>query len=111
MKRIFTLIIASIIINTASFAQYITPNENTEFCPLTSITFTVNLPRIATGTTPMVYPTTNTPILISGVSNLSHTSSQTTFTFVGQFRDVNIKFNIIVHQPIIFLIFQQKNLI
>jgi len=90
MKRIFTLIIASIIINTASFAQYITPNENTEFCPLTSITFTVNLPRIATGTTPMVYPTTNTPILISGVSNLSHTSSQTTFTFVGQFRDVNI---------------------
>ena len=73
-----------------SYAQSISPNENTEFCPLTSTTFTVTLPRIATGTTPTVSSWTNTPVLISGVSNLSQTSFQTTFTFVGQFRDVNI---------------------
>lgn len=90
MKRIFTLVIACIIINIASYAQSISPNENTEFCPLTSTTFTVTLPRIATGTTPTVSSWTNTTILISGVNNINHTSTQTTFTFVGQFRDVNI---------------------
>jgi len=90
MKKIFSLIIAFIIISMATSAQSIFPNENTEFCPLTSTTFTVTLPRIASGTTPTVASWTNGPILISGVSNLSHTSTQTTFSFVGQFRDVNI---------------------
>lgn len=90
MNKIFTLILAFIIINIASYAQSISPNENTEFCPLTSTTFTVTLPRIATGTTPTVSSWTNTPILISGVNNINHTSTQTTFTFVGQFRDGNI---------------------
>ncbi len=90
MNKTFTLIIASIIINIACYAQSISPNENTEFCPLTSTTFTVTLPRIATGTTPTVSSWTNTPILISGVNNINHTSTTTTFTFVGQFRDVNI---------------------
>ncbi len=75
MKKIFTLIIASHIISMVSYAQSISPNENTEFCPLTSTTFTVTLPRIATGTTPTVSSWTNTPVLISGVSNLSQTSS------------------------------------
>jgi len=90
MKKIFTLVLASIIISIASYAQSISPNENTEFCPLTNTTFTVTLPRIATGTTPTVSSWTNTPILISGVNNINHTATQTTFTFVGQFRDVNI---------------------
>ncbi len=73
-----------------NYAQSISPVESTEFCPLTDITFNVTLPLVATGTTPTVASWTNSPILVSGVSNLSHTSTQTTFTFVGSFRDVNI---------------------
>lgn len=90
MKKIFMLVLNSTIISIVSYAQSISPNENTEFCPLTSTTFTVTLPRISTGTTPTVSSWTNTPILISGVNNINHTATKTTFTFVGQFRDVNI---------------------
>jgi hypothetical protein len=90
MNKKFILFIASIVACLATFSQSISPNENTEFCPLTNVTFTVTLPRIASGTTPVVSAWTNTPTVISGVSNLNHTSTQTTFTFVGRFRDVNI---------------------
>lgn len=90
MKKIYKLFVLSFIISISLSAQNISPNQDAEFCPLTSITFTVTLPRVENGTTPIVNSLTNTPILISGVNNLNHTSSNTTFTFVGQFRDVNI---------------------
>jgi hypothetical protein len=86
------LLLAATCIFSLSFSQgtSISPNESSEFCPLTDITFTVTLPRIAENTTPTVISFTNTPFVMSGVSNLAHTSTQTTFTFVGRFRDVNI---------------------
>jgi len=90
MNKKFTLIVTAIIIGLSSFAQSISPNESTEYCPLTDITFTVTLPRIADNTTPTVSSWTNTPIVVSGVSNLANTSTQTTFTFVGRFNDKNI---------------------
>lgn len=78
------------LISFCAKAQSISPNVTTEFCPLVNITFTVTLPRIADNTTPTVVSFTNTPVVVSGVSNLTNTQTQTTFTFVGRFRDVNI---------------------
>lgn len=89
-RRILTTIFVALI-TLCTHAQTISPNESAEFCPLTDITFTVTLPRIADNTTPNVSSWTNTPIVVSGVSNLTNTQTQTTFTFVGRFRDVNIK--------------------
>ena len=80
MQKKILLLLAITFSFCISFSQNIAPNENTEFCPLADITFTVMLPRIADGTTPNVISWTNTPILVSGVSNLTHTSTQTTFT-------------------------------
>ena len=73
-------------------SQTISPTETGEFCPETNITFTVTLPLIKANTTPSVASWTNTPIIVSGVANLtSNTNNQTTtFTFVGKFRDVNL---------------------
>lgn len=90
MNKKAILAIIAITVNLYSFAQNILPNENTEFCPLTNITFTVTLPRIANNTTPFVASSTNSPTVVSGTSNLSHTATQTTFKFTGKFRDVNI---------------------
>lgn len=90
MKKIFGFIIAQFIIILFCNAQSISPTESAEFCPLTSVTFTVTIPRIETGTTPTVSSWTNSPSLVGGVNNISHTPTQTTFTFVGQFRDINI---------------------
>ena len=84
------MIIVAIIVTMSTFAQSISPAVTAEFCPNVNITFSVTLPRIADNSTPNVASWTNTPILVSGVSNLVNTSTQTTFTFVGNFRDVNI---------------------
>lgn len=54
MKKIFGFIIAQFIIILLCNAQSISPTESAEFCPLTSVTFTVTIPRIETGTTPTV---------------------------------------------------------
>ena len=89
MNKIFLLIVTTIMSST-TFAQSIFPNPNTEFCPLVNITFTVTLPRISNNTTPNVISWTNGPIVVSGVNNIVNTSTQTTFSFVGRFRDVNI---------------------
>lgn len=51
----------------------------------------VTLPRIKDGTVPNVSAWTNNPTVITGVTNLSNTPAQTTFTFAGRLRDVNIK--------------------
>lgn len=91
MKKKLTLVLAATLTVLVTFSQSISPNENTEFCPLTDVTFTVTLPRIKNNTQPNVSSWTNTPIVVSGVSNLTNTATQTTFTFVGRFRDVNIK--------------------
>lgn len=71
-------------------SQDIAPSRNNEYCPQTNITFTVTLPRIKDNTTPSVVSWTNGPVVVSGVSNLNNTPTQTTFTFIGKFRDVNI---------------------
>lgn len=91
MKKKLKLLLAASLISLVTFSQSISPNESTEFCPLTDITFTVTLPRIKSNTIPTVASWTNTPIVVIGVSNLTSTSTQTTFTFTGRFRDVNIK--------------------
>jgi hypothetical protein len=90
MKKIIIILIL-LITSKVSISQSISPNQNTEFCPESNITFTVTLPLIKPNTTPTVLSWTNTPTLISGVSNLSNGSNSTTFTFVGKFRDENIK--------------------
>lgn len=89
IKRIFMAVIIAITALCAH-AQSISPDDNTEYCPLVDVTFTVTLPRIADNTTPTIASWTNTPIVVSGVSNLTNTQTQTTFTFVGRFRDANI---------------------
>lgn len=91
MNKKLLLILVSFIGTLSTIAQSISPNETTEFCPGVNITFTVTLPRIADNTTPTVISWTNTPIVVSGVSDLTNTTTQTTFTFVGKFQDANQK--------------------
>lgn len=90
MKKKFTLLLAATLTVFIAFSQSISPDENTEFCPLTDITFTVTLPRIAANTQPNVASWTGIPQIVSGASNITNTSTQTTFTFVGRFRDENV---------------------
>lgn len=90
MIKKFTLIMAIAFMSFCASSQSISPNEATEFCPLVNVTFTVTLPRIKDGSAVNVYSWTNTPILVSGVSNLTNTQTQTTFTFAGRFTDANI---------------------
>lgn len=88
-KKIFSSVILltiKMIIN----AQTISPIESTEFCPETNISFKVALPLIKDNTVPSLSSWTNNPIIVSTISNLTNTSTQTTFNFVGKFRDVNI---------------------
>lgn len=82
------LVFASSVLSAQTTAIF--PDEKTEFCPFSDIRFSVTLPRIANNTVPKVYAWTNNPVLVSGVSNLVSSGSNTTFTFVGRFRDVNI---------------------
>ncbi|MFZ5978713.1 MAG: T9SS type A sorting domain-containing protein [Bacteroidota bacterium] len=91
MKNSF-IIIALIFSAQCAFSQIISPAEDTEFCPLQDITFTVTLPRILDNTVPSVASSTNGPIVITGIlpSSIVNTPTQTTCTFVGRFRDVNI---------------------
>lgn len=92
MKKHFFLLLAIIVIaNFSLTAQSIFPVEGTEICPNQNITFTVTLPRILDGTTPSVASWTNGPIVVSGVSNITNTTTNTTFTFVGKFQDRNLK--------------------
>lgn len=89
--NISMLISLSLLAITNSFSQQppvISPSENTEFCPLVNTTFTVTLPRIRQDTE-IQLSTVGTPIIISGVANVTHTSEITTFTFVGRFSDDN----------------------
>jgi hypothetical protein len=91
MKQKIQILLVLLLIAGAATSQGISPSVNNEYCPGTNITFTVTLPRIKDNTIPTVASWTNTPIIVVGVSNLTNTSAQTTFTFVGKFRDVNIK--------------------
>lgn len=50
----------------------------------------MTLPRISDNTIPSVASWTNSPLVVSGVSNLTSAGSQTTFNFVGKFQDVNV---------------------
>lgn len=88
MKKILQFVIV-IIFTTKCFSQSISPSVNSDYCPLANTTFTVTLPIIKAGTTPNISSWTGTPIVVSGVSGLSSNGSNTTFTFVGQFRDEN----------------------
>lgn len=54
MKQKFTLLFIAALIALDALSQSISPDENTEFCPLTNITFTVTLPLIASNTQPNV---------------------------------------------------------
>lgn len=86
------LITAVLIISSlCAFSQSISPDISTQFCPNTNITFTVTLPKIQNNTSVNVASWTGTPTVISGAQNISSTQTNTTFTFVGRFRDVNIK--------------------
>lgn len=72
-------------------AQSISPSESSEHCPLTNITFTVTLPRVSSGTFPTVASWTGAPqVVSSNANNPTHTSTTTTFTFVGRFNDANV---------------------
>ncbi|MCK9404310.1 MAG: hypothetical protein M0Q26_13010 [Chitinophagaceae bacterium] len=92
MNKKLVLIIVSLIGTLSTVAQSILPVETGEFCPLQDITFTVTLPRIVDNTTPTVASWTNGPIVVSGINpnSVVNTQTQTTCTFVGRFRDVNI---------------------
>ncbi len=81
MKKI-NLIILLLCIKTFSFAQRnISPNSDTEFCPLQNITFTVTLPTGATGAS-----ITGT----GGASVITNPNNNTAnFTFTGRFSDFN----------------------
>jgi hypothetical protein len=91
IKKIFALLTLALSCLTAS-TQSISPVETLEFCPLQDITFTVTLPRIQNNTIPTIASWTNGPIVVSGISaaSINNTPTQTTCTFVGRFRDVNI---------------------
>jgi len=91
MKNAF-IIIALLFSAQCAFSQSISPAEDDEFCPLQDITFTVTLPRILDNTVPSVASYTNGPIIITGIlpGSIKNTPTQTTCTFVGRFRDVNI---------------------
>ena len=85
------LIAAVLIISSLrAFAQSISPDISSQFCPNTNVTFTVTLPRIADGTPVNVASWSGVPMVVS-VQGVSNTQTQTTFTFVGRFRDENIK--------------------
>ncbi|OIR00663.1 hypothetical protein GALL_173550 [mine drainage metagenome] len=87
MKKIVFYILLIFIINTAK-SQSISPLESAQYCPLTNITFTVTIP----GSNPVVSSWTNGPIVVQQAQVLNNNTSNTstTFTFIGQFRDVNI---------------------
>ncbi|MGC8751882.1 hypothetical protein [Hydrotalea sp.] len=91
MKNLF-IIFVLLFSTQSAFSQSIYPAETNEFCPLQDITFTVTLPRILDNTVPSVASYTNGPIVITGIlpSSIVNTPTQTTCTFVGRFRDVNI---------------------
>jgi len=76
MIKKLTIIVLFAITSLHSAAQSISPDIITEFCPLVNITFTVTLPRIAANTSPTVASWTNTPIVVSGASNVTHTATQ-----------------------------------
>ncbi len=91
MIKKFILISVICILYIGSFSQSVLPNESTEFCPLEDITFTVTIPKVEDNSTPTVISWTNGPIIISGASNITNTQFHTTFSFIGRFKDVNIK--------------------
>lgn len=86
MKHKISLLITLVILSTIAISQTISPDVNDEYCPNVDITFTVTVP----GSSPFVSSWTNSPLVISGASIISSSSSSSTFTFVGKFRDVNI---------------------
>lgn len=92
MIKKVSLFVLTILLFLTSIGQSISPSETIEFCPNQNITFTVTLPRITDGTVPSVSSWTNSPIVVSGINPTSivNTPTQTTCTFVGKFRDVNI---------------------
>jgi hypothetical protein len=91
MKNTF-IIVALLFSAQCAISQSISPAEDDENCPLQDITFTVTLPRILDNTIPSVISYTNGPIIITGIlpGSIKNTPTQTTCTFVGRFRDVNI---------------------
>ena len=89
MKIFLILSLSMIFTNIALFCQKsISPNVNTEFCPLVNQTFTVTIPLIKSGTD-VTLSVIGTPTIVTGVTSLSSSGSVTTFTFVGRFSDDN----------------------
>lgn len=92
MKKIFNLLALLLTIAITSYGQSqgnILPTEATDQCPETNITFTVTLPVVANGI-PNVVPYTGNPVVVTNAVNVTSTSINTSFTFVGKFRDENI---------------------
>jgi hypothetical protein len=89
MKNILILTLSIIFTNIALLGQKsISPNVNTEFCPLVNQTFTVTIPLIKSGTN-VTLSVIGSPTIVTGVTGLTSSVSNTTFTFVGRFSDDN----------------------
>jgi len=84
-KKLILLLIISVISLSVS-SQSIYPDATTAVCPNENVTFTVIVP----GYNATVASWTNGPTVIQGLTEVSHTNTTTTYTFIGQFRDVNI---------------------
>lgn len=88
MKKIILLLSIALATITNSIGQSISPNESTEFCPLVNQTFTVTIPLIKSGTG-IILTTIGTPTIVTGVTGITSSGGNTTFTFVGRFSDDN----------------------
>jgi Secretion system C-terminal sorting domain len=88
MKKLSAILVLAIS-PALVFSQTTSPDINGEYCPLTNITFNVTLP-IANFVSLSSW--TNNPVVVNGITNLVNNtnSGTTTFSFVGQLRDVNI---------------------
>lgn len=89
MKKIILLLNIALATITNSFGQsIISPIESSEFCPLVNTTFTVTIPLIKAGTG-VTLTAIGTPTIVTGVTGLTSSGANTTFTFVGRFSDDN----------------------
>jgi hypothetical protein len=87
MKKIYYMLMLLVLANMSKGQSSISPDVSTEQCPSTNINFSVTIP----GYNPQVYGWTNGPTVVSANYPPSGYATSTTFTFVGKFRDVNLK--------------------
>lgn len=88
MKKIILLLSIALATITNLIGQSINPIESTEFCPLVNTTFTVTLPLIKSGSG-VTLTAIGTSTIVTGVTGLTSSGANTTFTFVGRFSDDN----------------------